>query len=91
MAKYRKKPVEVEAVQWFKEGDYPGIQLMDWSKVKACRHCGQPGEVHGYIDQAGCLSGNCFVCPGDWIVVCGEDGIEALTDNEFRAQYEPAP
>lgn len=29
MAKYRKRPVEIEAVQWFKNGDHP----LDYSKT----------------------------------------------------------
>ena len=26
MAKYRKKPVVIEATQWFKEGDHPAVK-----------------------------------------------------------------
>jgi len=33
MAKYRKKPVVVEAAQWFKNGDHPAVE--PWSRRRS--------------------------------------------------------
>jgi hypothetical protein len=52
MAKYRKKPVVVEATQWFKYGDHHAVQSAGVT--------GQP-----YIDT---LEGPMLVTVGDWII-----------------------
>lgn len=58
MAKYRKKPVVIEAVQWLKEGDHPEVFIH--------REGGQVW-VNGraYIET---LEGRHLVTPGDWII-----------------------
>lgn len=55
MAKYRKKPVVIEAVQWFKMGDHPAV-IADPSP-----------HVTGsaWIPT---LEGGHVVTPGDWII-----------------------
>lgn len=82
--KYRKKPVVIEASQWFKNGDHPrdGSKTMEGLIVRYFRHPDTPGNVscnecdktyhqHGWIDT---LEGGHRVCPGDWIItdVVGE-------------------
>lgn len=54
MAKYRKKPVVIEATQWFKSGDHPAVFEATLS--------GMP--VH-LIET---LEGSHLVTPGDWII-----------------------
>ena len=56
--KYRKKPVVIEATQWFKMGDHPAV-----TAFFACRE--------GWVDT---LQGGHIVTPGDWIItgVMGE-------------------
>lgn len=76
MAKFRKRPVIVEAIQWFAHGDddrvvaapVPG-GLTPEDKLKNC--CGRPLGDHGSIPT---LEGAHIVCPGDWIItgVAGE-------------------
>lgn len=48
MAQYRKKPVVIEATQWFKDGDHSAVQAVDpKSSTGSCQHCGQPLNLHG--------------------------------------------
>jgi len=60
MARYQKKPVVVEAVQWFKHGDHPAV------------FADSPDDVFGYIDTP---EGRLTVQPGDWVItgVAGEN------------------
>jgi hypothetical protein len=83
--KFRKKPVVVEATQWFKNGDHPedGKSSNEGNVVRYFRYPGISGEKlcdkgcknimndHGWIDT---LEGGHIVCPGDWIItgVAGE-------------------
>jgi hypothetical protein len=43
MAKFRKKPVVVEASQWFKPGDHPAVICSEIPHVKTA---GGPAPVH---------------------------------------------
>lgn len=68
MARYRKKPVEVEAVQWFKVGDHPDVGQYDHmfsDPFKKCAECGHRLRNHGGVKT---LEGGMRVCPGDWII-----------------------
>lgn len=69
MGKFRKKPVVIDAEQWFCLADevegvepYPG----DLEQPNAvCRHCGGYLKDHGWCST---LEGGHIVCPGDWII-----------------------
>lgn len=67
MLRVRKKPVEVLAKQWFKDGDHSEVtSLATWLfKDDECPHCGNPWVDHGMIPT---LEGEHYVCPGDWII-----------------------
>ena len=71
--KFRKKPVVIEATQWFKDGDHPDV----W------RHS---ASGCGAIDT---LEGNMIVTPGDWIItgVMGER--YPCKPDIFEMTYEP--
>lgn len=77
--KFRKKPVVIEAVQWFKPGDHPEVI---------------PDPVGGpyYDGKYGVktLEGFMRVTPGDWIIkgVTGE--FYPCKPDIFAATYEPA-
>lgn len=62
MPKYRKKPVVIEAVQWFQDGDHP----------KVIKSGGLPGPRQRFYIET--LEGEMLVSPGDWIIegVAGE-------------------
>lgn len=54
MAKYRKKPVVIEATQWFKMGDHPAVVARTLS-----------GMPIAWVDT---LEGGHVVTPGDFII-----------------------
>ena len=57
MAQYRKKPVVIEATQWFKMGDHPVVkQYKTYDPDMA--NCG----------WCPTLEGGHIVTPGDWII-----------------------
>jgi len=60
MARYVKKPVVIEAVQWFRHGDHPAVVAES------------AGATTGYIETP---EGRLRVEPGDWIItgVAGEN------------------
>ena len=77
--KFRKKPIIVEAHQWFENGDHPedGDPTMEGKVVRyfrlprpsagptICIVCNELHHEHGWIDT---LEGGLIVCPGDWII-----------------------
>lgn len=99
--KFRKKPVVVEAIQWFRNGDHPE----DWPKdypvgwegkiVRYFRHPNIPGNVVcGDCDKIMHVHGwidsgglGHKVCQGDWIIK-GEQGFYPLKPDIFEQTYE---
>jgi hypothetical protein len=80
MAKYIKKPVVIEATQWFKDGDHP--------HVVAFKHTDN-GEIMT-------LEGPYIVTPGDWIITgvlgevypCKPDIFSMTYNPHYEASYE---
>lgn len=75
MGRYMKKPIVIEAVQWFKHGDHAAV-------------LSEPGENGvGYIDT---LEGRLRVEPGDWVItgVAGEN--YPCKPDIFEKLYTPA-
>ena len=75
MARYMKKAVVVEAVQWFKPGDHPAVIAES------------PTASTGYIDMP---EGRLTVEAGDWIItgVAGEN--YPWKPDTFVKLYTPA-
>jgi len=99
MSCFRKKPIVVQATQWFKNGDHPedGPADKEGKVVRAyrnpdddgqrqCQHCGHIMHDHGWIDT---LQGGHTVCPGDWIIEEISDGWYPCKPDSFEATYEP--
>ena len=64
--RYRKRLVEITAVQWHKHGDDPDVEANQVIvKDFPCKHCKQFAPAHGWIST---LEGGHVVCPGDWII-----------------------
>lgn len=76
--RFRKRPVEIEAFQWFRNGDHPGdgppakeglvvrrFARPDVPGSKRCTDCDKKYRNHGWIDT---LEAGHRVCPGDWII-----------------------
>ena len=74
MARYMKKAIVVEAVQWFKDGDHPAV-IAD-----------SAGGRTGHIDTP---EGRLSVEPGDWIItgVAGEN--YPCKPDIFKQLYTP--
>ena len=93
--KYRKKPVVIEAEQWFYViplqphecgmGDVGYYRHPNVRGNRVCKHCGRTMHVHGWIDT---LEGGHIVCPGDYIItgVAGER--YPCKPDIFEATYE---
>ena len=81
--KYRKKPVVIEAVQWFKHGDCP--QVTEPSAEQFTRgvpsDCGMISTLEG--DEH-------IVSPGDWIITGIKGEHYACKPDIFAATYEHA-
>lgn len=76
MAKYRKLPIVVDAVQWNGqkiEGVRPFVDETSppSDHTAICVQCSHGWKDHGKIDT---LEGEMIVCPGDWIItgIAGE-------------------
>ena len=98
MSAYRKKPVVIEATQWFKNGDHPedGPGKWEGEVVRYYRHpdvdghdvhdtCGYEWHRHGWIDT---LEGGHNVCPGDWIITGVQGERYPCKADIFEATYD---
>jgi len=99
MPKFRKKPVVIEAHQWFKNGDHPedGNPEREGAVVRYFRRPDIPGETpcsecgvrfhdHGWIDT---LEDGHRVCPGDWIITGVRGERYPCKPDIFAATYDP--
>lgn len=78
MAKFTKKPIEVEAVQWFKHGDHPRVKLPPSGE--------NASDLWGWVVTP---EGGHRVVPGDWIITGPFGEVYPCKDNIFRATYDP--
>lgn len=89
MAKYRKKPVIIEATQWFKNGDYEKVIVkakeIAYHADKICTSCGLISTPHGWVDT---LEGEHIVCPGDWIIMGVKGEHYPCKPDIFKLTYE---
>ena len=83
MAKYRKKPVVIDAIQGFKEGDHPAVGLIP-EKFKGFTPVLEGAT--GYIDT---LEGGHFVTAGDWIITGVKGETYPCKPDIFEMTYEP--
>ena len=80
--KYREKPVAIDAVQWFKQGDHSEVIPI-------------PEKLRGYVpvlDGAtgyiGTLEGGHFVTAGDWIIKGVKGEFYPCKPDIFEQTYE---
>jgi hypothetical protein len=76
--KFVKKPVTIEATQWFKQGDHPA--------VKQYYVDGDPHQTLGFIFT---LEGGHIVTPGDWIITGVKGEHYPCKPDIFEMTYEP--
>ncbi len=104
MTKYRKKPVVIEATQWFKNGDHPKdcssrLQSGFLSEGKIVRYYRHP-DVSGQKVCEHCgrtmhdhgwidtLEDGHTVCPGDWIITGVKGEVYPCKSDIFEMTYE---
>ena len=85
MTKYRKTPVVVEAVQWWKNGDHPQVSECptSYTNTGVCHLCDRAFGSHGQL-----LVADCVICPGDWIVTDATGAPHQCRSYLFTAIYE---
>lgn len=87
--RFVKKPVEISATQWFRDGDHPKAvryhRHPEVSGETTCRKCGNVMHAHGWIDT---LEGGHIVCPGDWIITGVQGEHYPCKPDIFEATYE---
>ena len=87
--KCRKRPIVVEAIQWFLRGDHVAVGYYrnpNDPGDRRCRICGQRMCQHGWIDRG---EGGHTVCPGDWIITGVQGEHYPCKPDIFEATYEP--
>ena len=72
--KFRKKPVVIEATQWFKDGDHPAVKKDNWIKSNI-----------GWIEA---LEGVHIVRPHDWIITGVKGEHYPCKPDIFEQTYE---
>jgi hypothetical protein len=90
--KYKKKPVIVEAVQWFNDGDDSDVKYYDLSNLPLnpegltfCEICDKGMYTHGWIKT---LEGGHIVCPGDYIITGVKGEKYPCKPDIFKLTYE---
>ena len=89
MAIYRKKPVVIEATQWFKDGDHPAVVRIPYQVLDTIdsRTCAVNISDCRWI---GTLEGGHIVSPGDWIITGVKGEQYPCKPDIFAATYEAA-
>jgi hypothetical protein len=90
--KYRKKPLVIEASQWFKTGDHPDVKNYDVENlplnpegITFCEICNEGMYKHGCIKT---LEGGHIVCPGDYIIMGIKGEKYPCKPDIFKLTYE---
>ena len=85
--RFRKKPVVIEATQWFKDGDHPAVARFPfgWAIAKAE---GYPDYAPADLGIIQTLEGHHQVTPGDWIITGVKGEHYPCKPDIFEATYE---
>ena len=105
MPHFRKKPVVIEASQWFINGDHPDDRakqddgsMREGQVVRYFRHpavsgaeqCQHCGRTMHEHGWIDTLEGGHIVCPGDWIITGVKGERYPCKPDIFVATYDPA-
>lgn len=86
MAKYRKKPIVIDAVQWFTHGDNPDVlPFNSMFDNPCCSECHHDFVEHGRVKT---LEGEHIVCPSDWIITGVKGEKYPCKPDIFKMTYE---
>ena len=94
MAKFRKKPIVIEAVQWLgfvneelsKELGITRSKIPEKYWHDKCGECLLDMFCHGHIST---LEGRHIVCPNDWIITGIKGEKYPCKPDIFKATYDP--
>ena len=88
--KFRKKPVVIDAQQWFESESHPSVRPLystpALGDLVKCEHCSKIRQAHGWIET---LEGGHIVCPGDWIITGVKGELYPCKPDIFEMTYEP--
>jgi hypothetical protein len=94
MSKFRKKPVVVDAVQWWPPSDerYDAVATPIWNPVPGKVKCGDICVMIGPPDfyTIHTLEGPMRLTPGDWIITGVKGEKYPCKPDIFEATYDPA-
>jgi len=95
MAKYRKKPVVIEAVQFFKEMEETcalpdGVDIQYFTEPPIDGETGEYGSIPGFYPVIKTLEGPHIVRDGDWIITGVKGERYARKPDIFELTYEAA-
>lgn len=86
MKNYAKRPVVIQAEQWFGVKAVAEARIMPLTpEDTVCDICGKPNNAHGSIKT---LEGDMRVCPGDWIIRGIKGEYYSCKPDIFEATYE---
>ena len=88
MTKYRKKPIVVEAEQWYPGVEISGVILIDFDTIPYHFKYGiswSDNAEYGWIKT---LEGGMLVSPGDWIITGVRNEKYPCKDDIFKMTYE---
>ena len=92
MAQFRKKPVVIEAVQWFPNVQHPGVSE-DKAKLLTDFYSPAPGSAMRDLPAYYVTTiheQRAYLVPGDWILPEPEEGrFYPCKPDIFAATYEP--
>ena len=80
--KFMKKPVVIEATQWFKNGDHHAVLSAPLDVVP-------DGYILDYNGWVQTLEGGHIVTPGDWIITGVKGEHYPCKPDIFEMTYEP--
>ena len=88
MAKYRKKPVVIEAVQWNKLNDAPDVRMATAWDIDTFNLLPRMLDGEGPFGVIETLEGPHIVTPGDWIITGVKGEQYPCKPDIFEATYE---
>jgi len=92
MENYKKKPVVIQAEQWYPANCYHSEDVVVQANLspigkpdkERCSHCDNPMEVHALCPT---LEGNHIVCPSDYIIKGIKGEFYPCKEDIFKATY----
>jgi hypothetical protein len=101
--KFKKKPVVIEATQWFKNGDHPQdfsergrggltegkvVRYYRTPEMDGQTKCNHCGNIMHFHGWIDTLEGGHIVCPGDWIITGVKGEYYPCKPDIFEMTYE---